>query len=106
MTSSCDCVLGKVQAGESVLIHGGASGVGTAATQLCVQAGARPLVTAGSAAKLDTARSLGAVAAFNYKEEDVTARVMKATDGELVWLLALLLMSVPSTTRRRTSLPG
>lgn len=86
----CVYVPGKVQAGESVLIHGGASGVGTAATQLCVQAGARPLITAGSAAKLDTARSLGAVGAFNYKEDDVTAGVMKATEGEPVWVIAFV----------------
>ena len=73
-----------------MLIHGGASGVGTAATQLCVQAGARPLITAGAATKLDTARSLGAVSAFNYKEDDVTAGVMKATEGELVWFVAFV----------------
>ena len=65
-----------------MLIHGGASGVGTAATQLCVQAGALPLVTAGSAGKLDTATSLGAVGAFNYKTDDVAAGVMKVTGGE------------------------
>ncbi|KAL8573502.1 hypothetical protein ACOMHN_047773 [Nucella lapillus] len=72
----------KVQPGESVLIHGGASGVGTAAIQLCVQAGARPLVTAGTEAKLETARGLGAVAGFNYKNDDVAAAIMKATDGK------------------------
>ena len=90
VTYSCVCVPGKVQIGETVLIHGGASGVGTAAIQLCVQAGARPLVTAGSAVKLDTARSLGAVAAFNYKEEDVVAGVMKATDGGLIGVIAMM----------------
>lgn len=74
--------IARVQPGESVLIHGGASGVGTAAIQLCVQAGARPLVTAGTAAKLETARSLGAVAAFNYKSDDVVAGVLNATDGK------------------------
>ncbi|XP_076466810.1 quinone oxidoreductase PIG3-like [Babylonia areolata] len=74
--------IAKVQAGESVLIHGGASGVGTAATQLCLQAGAHPLVTAGTAAKLQAARGLGATAAFNYKEDDVAAGVLKATEGK------------------------
>ncbi|KAK7108611.1 quinone oxidoreductase PIG3-like [Littorina saxatilis] len=74
--------IGKVMAGETVLIHGGASGVGTAAIQLCVQAGARPLVTAGSAVKLETTRNLGAVGNFNYKEDDVVAEVMRATNGK------------------------
>ncbi|KAK7480209.1 hypothetical protein BaRGS_00028594 [Batillaria attramentaria] len=74
--------IAKVQKGETVLIHGGASGVGTAAIQLCLQAGARPIITAGSAAKIETARHLGAAAGFNYKEDNVTAKVLDATGGK------------------------
>lgn len=73
--------ISNVHAGDYVLIHGGASGVGTAAIQLCVQASAQPLVTAGSVSKLNTALSLGAVAAFNYKQDDVMKDVMKVTNG-------------------------
>lgn len=60
--------IAKVQAGEIVLIHAGASGVGTAAIQLCRLAGAIPIVTAGSKAKCDFCLELGAAAAINYKE--------------------------------------
>ena len=67
-----------------MLIHGGASGVGTAAIQLCLQSGVRPLVTCGSADKLDFTKKLGAVAGFNYKTDDVVAGVMKETDGEMI----------------------
>ncbi|PVD28544.1 hypothetical protein C0Q70_11132 [Pomacea canaliculata] len=74
--------VGKVQAGESVLIHAGASGVGTAAIQLCIQAKAHPYITAGSSAKIQSAVRLGAVEGFNYKEENVGARVLEATGGK------------------------
>lgn len=53
-------ITGNVQAGDSVLIHAGASGVGTAAIQLARMAGATPLVTAGSQEKLQIAEKLGA----------------------------------------------
>ncbi|XP_025096885.1 quinone oxidoreductase PIG3-like isoform X2 [Pomacea canaliculata] len=74
--------VGKVQAGESVLIHAGASGVGTAAIQLCIQAKAHPYITADSSAKIQSAVRLGAVEGFNYKEENVGARVLEATGGK------------------------
>ncbi len=66
---------------RDVLIHAGASGVGTAAIQLAGDAGARPLVTAGSERKLEACRALGAIAAFNYKEGPFTRGVLEATGG-------------------------
>ncbi|KAG9462843.1 hypothetical protein GDO78_023001 [Eleutherodactylus coqui] len=62
--------VGNVHKGETVLIHAGASGVGTAAIQLCRLAGAVPMVTAGSSDKIEKAKELGAAAGFNYKDED------------------------------------
>ncbi|PZN06853.1 MULTISPECIES: NAD(P)H-quinone oxidoreductase [Thermaerobacter] len=59
--------IGRLRAGEWVLIHAGASGVGTAAIQLARDAGARVAVTAGSEAKLEACRQLGAEVALNYK---------------------------------------
>ncbi|KAM8953449.1 quinone oxidoreductase PIG3 [Pelodytes ibericus] len=73
--------VGKVQKGETVLIHAGASGVGTAAIQLCRLAGAVPMVTAGSPEKLETAKQLGAAAGFNYKQEDFGAKCLEFTHG-------------------------
>uniref|UniRef100_A0A8D1NFS5 Enoyl reductase (ER) domain-containing protein n=1 Tax=Sus scrofa TaxID=9823 RepID=A0A8D1NFS5_PIG len=72
-------LLGNVQAGDSVLIHAGSSGVGTAAIQLARMAGAIPLVTAGSQHKLQMAEKLGAAAGFNYKEEDFSEATLKFT---------------------------
>ncbi len=70
-----------LQAGERVLIHGGAGGIGTMAVQLALAFGAIPLVTAGSAAKLEVARGLGAVTCINYREQDFVAEVAAATSG-------------------------
>ena len=69
----------RMQPGDNVLIHAGASGVGTAATQLAKLAGGHVLVTASSAHKLDFCRSLGAEVGINYKQEDFPTRVMEAT---------------------------
>ncbi|XP_041355110.1 quinone oxidoreductase PIG3-like isoform X2 [Gigantopelta aegis] len=79
--------IGQVKKGDHVLIHGGGSGVGTAAIQLVKLAHARPIVTAGSEAKLKVARSLGAVAGFNYKQEEFTDKVLNATEGKGVELI-------------------
>ncbi|MEV7647120.1 NAD(P)H-quinone oxidoreductase [Arthrobacter sp. NPDC089319] len=70
-----------VQAGETVLIHGGAGGIGTMAIQLVDAFGAVPAVTAGSQAKLDVARELGAEVLINYREEDFVERIKEATGG-------------------------
>src|SRR5262245_8654045 len=73
------CTLGRLQAGETVLIHAGASGVGTAAIQLACAAGARVLTTAGSDEKLARCRELGAEIAINYKRESFAERAIEAT---------------------------
>ncbi len=72
--------LGRLQAGETALIHAGASGVGTAAIQLAHAAGARVVTTAGSDEKLAYCRNLGADVTINYKREAFAERVLEATD--------------------------
>ena len=68
-------------AGESVLIHGGASGIGTTAIQLAHVFGARVFATAGSAEKCGVCESLGAERAINYRTEDFVAVIAEATGG-------------------------
>ena len=72
---------GRLRAGESFLVHGGSSGVGTAAVQLARRLGARVFATAGSAAKCAACVELGAERAVNYREEDFVAAVRDATGG-------------------------
>ena len=79
--------LGRLEGGESVLIHAGASGVGTAAIQLARSAGARVLITAGSDEKLARCRELGAEVALHYKRESFRERVAEATVGRGVNLI-------------------
>lgn len=74
-------VLGGLRAGEHVLIHAAASGVGTAAIQLAREAGAIPIATAGCDSKLDVCRKLGARYSIHYKDEDFSAKVLEYTDG-------------------------
>ena len=62
-------------AGETLLVHGGASGIGTMAIQLGRALGARVACTAGSADKLARCRELGAELAINYRDEDFAAAV-------------------------------
>jgi putative PIG3 family NAD(P)H quinone oxidoreductase len=69
-----------LQGGESVLIHGGASGVGTAAIQLAREAGCQVFTTAGSAPKVEICRKLGATA-INYKSEDFAEVILSENDG-------------------------
>ena len=71
-----------LQAGEVVLVHGGAGGVGTAAIQLAKAAGARVIATAGSEAKLAICREMGADLAIDYGHEDFVAEVRAATGGK------------------------
>ncbi|RME97377.1 MAG: NAD(P)H-quinone oxidoreductase [Chloroflexi bacterium] len=70
-----------LQPGESVLVHGGASGVGTAAIQLARQAGCRVFVTAGTEQKLSVCQSLGAELAINYKTTDFAEQIRAHTQG-------------------------
>ncbi|HYL71570.1 MAG TPA: NAD(P)H-quinone oxidoreductase [Candidatus Dormibacteraeota bacterium] len=72
---------GRLQRGETVLIHGGAGGVGSATVQLAKRAGARVVVTAGSAEKLQRASELGADAGIDYSSEDFATRTLEITDG-------------------------
>jgi putative PIG3 family NAD(P)H quinone oxidoreductase len=67
--------------GETVLIHGGASGIGTMAIQLAHAIGARVACTAGSAAKLERCRELGADLGINYQDEDFTEAIAEFTGG-------------------------
>ncbi|MCC6886981.1 MAG: NAD(P)H-quinone oxidoreductase [Hyphomicrobiales bacterium] len=73
---------GRLMAGETLLVHGGSSGIGTAAIQLAHQAGARVIATAGSAEKCEACRTLGADLAINYKTEDFVAATKAATGGK------------------------
>jgi putative PIG3 family NAD(P)H quinone oxidoreductase len=70
-----------LSAGQLLLIHGGASGVGTHAIQVAKALGARVAVTAGSPAKLERCRELGADIVIAYRDEDFVARVREETDG-------------------------
>ena len=70
-----------LQAGQLLLIHGGASGIGTHAIQVANALGARVAVTAGSTAKLDLCRELGADITINYRDEDFVARINAETGG-------------------------
>jgi tumor protein p53-inducible protein 3 len=71
-----------LQTGETVLIHGGASGVGTAAIQLAREAGCRVLITAGTNEKVARCTELGAELAINYKKEDFAERIQDYTHGD------------------------
>lgn len=73
--------IGRLRAGETVLIHAAGSGVSVAAIQLAHHLGARVLATAGSAAKCDRALELGVDVACNNRTDDVTAFARAATDG-------------------------
>jgi NADPH:quinone reductase len=73
---------GRLKAGETMLVHGGSSGIGTAAIQLAHASGARVITTAGSAEKCEACRTLGADVAINYKTEDFVAATKGATGGK------------------------
>jgi NADPH2:quinone reductase len=70
-----------LRAGETLLVHGGAGGVGTAAIQLGKAAGARVIATAGGPEKVDLCRRLGADAAIDYTATDFVPAVKELTDG-------------------------
>lgn len=72
---------GRLTSGESILIHGGTSGIGTTAIQLARAFGATVMTTAGSDEKCAAAKALGAAVAFNYRTTDWVAEARKATNG-------------------------
>jgi len=72
---------GRLAAGESFLVHGGSSGIGTTAIQLARAFGARVFATAGSPEKCAVCRDLGAERAIDYRQEDFVAILKEATQG-------------------------
>jgi putative PIG3 family NAD(P)H quinone oxidoreductase len=72
----------RLQPGEVVLVHGGASGVGTAAIQILHNLGHKVIVTASSEAKVAACRALGADLAINYSQEDFVEAVQAFTNGQ------------------------
>jgi len=72
---------GALKSGETLLVHGGTSGIGTTAIQLAKQFGAKVITTAGSPEKCEAARKLGADLAVNYKSEDFVAVTKEWTKG-------------------------
>jgi putative PIG3 family NAD(P)H quinone oxidoreductase len=73
---------GGLKEGETLLVHGGSSGIGTTAIQLAAVFGSKVIATAGSADKCQACLDLGAVRAVNYKEEDFVEAVKEETGGK------------------------
>lgn len=73
---------GYVRDGETALVHGGTSGIGTTAIGLCQLFGVKIIVTCGSDDKCDAARALGADLAINYRDQDYVAAVKEFTGGK------------------------
>ncbi|MHB2267665.1 NAD(P)H-quinone oxidoreductase [Aliihoeflea sp. PC F10.4] len=73
---------GELQEGETLLVHGGSSGIGTTAIQIASKLGAKVIVTAGSADKCEACEKLGAALAINYRETDFVEAVKDFTDGK------------------------
>ena len=73
---------GRLQTGETVLVHGGTSGIGVTAIQLAKAFGARVFATAGSAAKCEACRRFGADAAIDYRSQDFAEEVKALTGGK------------------------
>ena len=94
---------GRLAAGESVLVHGGSSGIGTTAIQLAREFGATVYATAGSEAKCAACLRLGASAAINYREAEFGAQIAELTDGRGVDVV-LDLVGAPYFERNLRSL--
>lgn len=73
---------GRLRKGETILIHGGSSGIGSTAIQLAKEAGATVYATAGSADKCAFCRSLGADEAIDYRAQDFVAEAKRLTNGK------------------------
>ncbi|MFJ4271843.1 NAD(P)H-quinone oxidoreductase [Streptomyces coelicoflavus] len=74
-------MVAHLRPGETLLVHGGSSGIGTMAIQLAKAVGARVAVTAGTKEKLERCAELGADVLINYREQDFVVEVKDATDG-------------------------
>jgi NADPH2:quinone reductase len=90
--------IGRLAPGESVLVHGGTSGIGVTAIQLVGEFGGRVYATAGSRKKCEACQNLGALAAINYREEDFEARIRDLTGGRGVDVV-LDMVGAPYTAR-------
>ena len=73
---------GQLKAGESLLVHGGSSGIGTTAIQLGKAFGATVYTTAGTSDKCEFCNNLGADAAINYREQDFSEEIKRLTEGK------------------------
>jgi NADPH2:quinone reductase len=96
------CAMGKLQPGESLLVHGGTSGIGITAIQIAVAQGCRVFATAGTAEKCAAIERLGA-AAINYNETDFADAIAQATSKHGVDM-ALDIVGAPYTARNLKSL--
>ncbi len=74
---------GKIEQGNTILIHGGGSGVGTAGIQIAKLFNTKVITTVGDDWKIEKAKSIGADYVINYKKEDFVEKVKEITDGEL-----------------------
>jgi len=84
-------LLNETKAGETILIHAAAGGVGTLLVQLAKHKGLKVIGTASSSSKLETVAKLGADICINYSEDDWTDKVLQATDGKGVdWLIEMV----------------
>ena len=72
----------RLRSGETLLVHGGSSGIGTTAIMLAKAFGARVIATAGTEEKCAACRTLGAEVAIDYKREDFAARTLEVTAGQ------------------------
>ena len=96
---------GRLAPGETLLVHGGSSGIGTTAIQMARAFGARVLVTAGTPEKCAACVALGAERAIDYKREDFVAAVREATGGHGVDVL-LDMVGAPYLARNLECLAG
>ena len=94
---------GALKAGETMLIHGGSSGIGTTAIMLAKCFGARVIVTVGSEEKAEACRKLGADVAIDYNTQDFVAETKKATNNKGAELIVDMVAG--NTSRRTTRLP-
>ncbi|MFH9981504.1 NAD(P)H-quinone oxidoreductase [Streptomyces sp. NPDC017179] len=75
-------MVAQLRPGETLLVHGGSSGIGTMAIQLARAVDAKVAVTAGTEAKLERCAELGAEILINYREQDFVEEIRRATDGD------------------------
>ncbi|MCQ8897235.1 NAD(P)H-quinone oxidoreductase [Limnobacter humi] len=80
-------IKGGLKTGDTVLVHGGSSGIGTAAIQLCKRLGARVMVTVGQDSKVDVCTRLGADAVVNYRAQNWVDAALRFSDGRGVDLV-------------------